>query len=305
MAGKLTLDGKQATIARQKKMLNSPKNRLIDRHSHLLPGVDDGAPDAVEALKMAAVLAELGFTDVYCTPHLIQGHHDGDGGKVVTAVKRLQCLLDLKGINLRLHAGREYCLDEYMMGFVADSAPVFGGKTVLVEIPRQTPSEMVKASVYRLRNSGYIPMIAHPERYYSLLPPLKNGQGLMGWIRNLALWPASATSYGHRRRGGNPGLVEYMKSVDCLFQGNIGSFAGLYGEEVRRRAVRFLEAGLYDCLGSDAHASLRLRGWLERGMRKIEGIVGNEGLQQLLSGCPVDEKPIAMESEDKVCLCGC
>ena len=74
--------------------------------------------------------------------------------------------------------------------------------------------------------------------------------------------------------------------MGCRFQGNIGSFAGVYGERVKHRALRNLRDGLYDCLGSDAHASRGLADWLTRGLAEVRAQVGEEGLAALLAGCP-------------------
>ena len=144
-----------------------------------------------------------------------------------------------------------------------------------MEIPGTDIPGMVKDTLYRLRSTGYIPLIAHPERCGLLELPAAPKRSLANWFRSPVLNVES------------PCLVEYLKDLGCLFQGNIFSFAGIYGERVCRRAVRFLESGLYSCLGSDAHGVRNLDQWLDKGLREIELIAGTEGLHALLSGPPV------------------
>ena len=275
---------------------NLEKQNFIDCHCHLLPGLDDGAADMAEAVAMARSLAGSGITEVCCTPHLIRGCHEPDSQRMATALSELQERLDDLGIGLRLHAGREYYLDEFLLDLTQDPVTVAGGECVLVEIPGNGITGMVKDTLYRLRSTGYIPLIAHPERCGLLEFPAAPKRGLANWLR------------GRNAKGESPCLVDYLKGLDCLFQGNIFSFAGIYGERVRRRAVRFLESGLYSCLGSDAHGVRNLDQWLDKGLREIELIAGKEGLHALLSGPPVGkglQPPAPCRSSSRRARCRC
>ena len=77
--------------------------------------------------------------------------------------------------------------------------------------------------------------------------------------------------------------IELLLDMGCKFQGNIGSFAGIYGEQVRDRALRLLQLGLYDRIGTDAHRPQKLTDWLERGLKVIEQETGKDGLRKLVS----------------------
>ena len=250
-----------------------------------------------EAVGIARSLARRGFTEVCCTPHLIRGFHEPDSQLMATALRELQERLDDLGIGLRLHAGREYYLDEFLLDLIHDPVTVAGGDCVLVEIPGNGIPGMVKDTLYRLRCTGYTPLIAHPERCGLLQLPATPGRSLMDWFRigrsavkAAKLKPRTVTPHSQlqteNQKLSTPSLLNYLKDLNCLFQGNIGSFAGIYGEQVRRRAVRFLESGLYSCLGSDAHSVRTLDELLDKGLREIELIAGTEGLQRLLAGPP-------------------
>ncbi len=86
---------------------------MIDGHSHILPGVDDGPADIEQSVAIAASLATGGFTEVNCTPHLMHGGYEAGNDEVRRGVAKLQERLNTSGIPLTPESGREYCLDEY------------------------------------------------------------------------------------------------------------------------------------------------------------------------------------------------
>lgn len=229
---------------------------MHDWHCHLLPGVDDGAGDESMALEMAALLAQAGFSAVYCTPHQIPGLYANTPQLVRNAVIALQGLLDDAGIALRLHTGMEYYLDEYFHEALKD--PLLLGETdrLLVEIPSQANPALVREGAFHALRSGLVPLVAHPERS-RLLFPLPEG----GW---LSRW---------QRRGGS-GLLGELRAMGCKFQGNLGSFAGYYGRTVQQRAEELAKAGVYDCFGSDGHDATMLQGCLSSGLEKVKNYGG-------------------------------
>jgi len=233
---------------------------MIDHHCHILPGIDDGPVDLSESVAMASQLASVGFTQVYCTPHLIRGYYEADAGQVRLAVDELQARLEMEGIAIKLHPGREYYADEFFASAIAEQFSLSGTSLVLFEAPVQAGSELLKEAVYQTIRQQLLPMLAHPERYQALFVPPKS------WFS---------------RRSGDTALAETLREMGCLFQGNIGSFAGLYGKEAMRTASAFLERGFYSCLGSDGHSPRHLDRVLIKGLRKIKEIVGDDGLDKL------------------------
>ena len=88
---------------------------MIDWHCHILPGIDDGAAEEKQSLDMAASLALAGFTEVYCTPHLMKGCFEAGNSEVRLKTAELQARLDDMGLPIRLSPSREYFLDEYLL----------------------------------------------------------------------------------------------------------------------------------------------------------------------------------------------
>ncbi len=220
---------------------------------------------------MARLLRDAGYGEVYCTPHLIKGVYEAGNEAVRRGAGALQAALDREGIDLKLHAGREYYLDEFLADYLNDPLPLGETGQLLVEIPHHAPVELVKETLYRIRQKGLIPLIAHPERCRLLELPPPTKQGVWEWFKvqgskfkvqnegpfdlNSLESLESKTLNVERRtlNGQSNSLLDYLIDLDCQFQGNRGSFAGYYGDRARASAERLREMGLYNCFGSDGH----------------------------------------------------
>jgi protein-tyrosine phosphatase len=227
---------------------------FVDIHCHLLPGLDDGPADEAEALEMARILSSAGFTEVYCTPHLLRGAYHNPPAKISAAVANLQNAVDKEQIPLRLHAGAEYYLDEFLPSYLEDPLTI-GDSLLLVEASYQVAPDFLFDSIFKIVQKKFTPILAHPERC-NILDPEKDP-------------------------------VAKLKAMGCLFQQNIGSFAGIYGEKVRLRALSYLEKGICGHIATDAHQSPHLEQWLSKGMKIIDKEVGAEIKKGLLSALPI------------------
>ena len=138
---------------------------LIDIHTHVLPGVDDGSRDAGESLQLLSALHEAGFNDVFCTPH-----HNWGGDRPNTprstppAVARLQDALDNAGLEVRLHAGGEHALKDDLSTQRPREWSTPGGY-FLLDFWKPVRPRYVEPAVRRLQSFGLKPIFAHPERY--------------------------------------------------------------------------------------------------------------------------------------------
>ena len=208
---------------------------MIDYHSHILPGCDDGAATVAESLEMARLLAAAGFREVCCTPHCIRGSYDNSPEPVRTAVVSLQQELDREGIELHLQPGMEYYLDEFFLE-LAELQTLGDSDLVLVESPGQANPKAVQAGLEKVLALGLTPLVAHPERseiFFSSRSPLAT-------------------------------------RPEVLLQANLGSFTGFYGPNVQRRAYDLLRTGAYAVVGSDGHDARRLGGVLEQWGEKLQ-----------------------------------
>ena len=247
---------------------------FVDYHCHLLPCIDDGAVDQRESLAMARVLADFGFATVHCTPHRITGIFENPPQRVRQATASLQRLLDDSGIALRLVPGTEHYLDEQLTEKLPGALTFGSPPALLLEVPFRSGGEGVPATVARLQKRGLLPLVAHPERCRAFQPERAGG------VR-----AALSLVLGRRREPTLDGsLPAGLLASGCRFQGNLGSFAGVYGGEVRQTALLFLSGGVYSCLGSDAHTSQGLAQILAAGFEVVAGVVGKEGAVRLLQG---------------------
>jgi protein-tyrosine phosphatase len=287
------------TITQNSTLNTQNRANCADWHCHILPNLDDGAKDLSESLAIAAILAEAGFSEIHCTPHSISGAYEASPVRVRQATLELQEALDKAGVPLRVFAGSEYYCDEFLPSRLHDPLPLGSTNMILMEAPLQTTPHLLSSIAYQVALRGFTPLIAHPERCALLQPAEKSEsakQSILGSVLRFA--NARLTTKNSKLKTQNSEfsqqtLPEILTSMGCRFQGNLGSFAGIYGERVRKAAIKNLQNGLYDCLGSDAHASRGLASWLQRGLREVESHVGADGLAALLAG------PVTLPSSDR------
>jgi protein-tyrosine phosphatase len=244
---------------------------MIDFHCHLLPDIDDGPSTRTESLEMARILAAHGYLQVCCTPHCIRDLYDNTPAGVRRAVAELQVFIDREAVPLRLLAGMEYYLDEFFAAQTEELLPLGDSQLVLAEAPSRGSFEVVSEGILRIVRQGLTPLFAHPERWALLDPPEPAGLFEKVWTRF-----STQSSKAERCNA-----LELLQAMGCLFQGNLGSFSGVYGRRVAGRARGMLDQGLYACLGSDGHRAEVLRNCLsapataDPGVRAL--LVNDEG----------------------------
>lgn len=198
-----------------------PSN-YVDIHSHLLPGIDDGSTSFAETLLLTQGMLEIGITQFITTPHIIE--HVWDNSK--NNIQRLEKItieeLNENNISVPFKAAAEYLMDDqFIRLFESGQLLTLKDNYVLVEISYTNPPIQLYSIIFDLRIAGYIPVLAHPERYV----------------------------FYHYN------FEEYkkLKKAGCLFQLNLLSVVGYYGVGITKIAEKLLEKGMYDFVGSDIH----------------------------------------------------
>lgn len=188
----------------------------VDRHSHILYGLDDGVRGLDSALSILSFLEDCGVSELWLTPHVMEDCPNTTAG----IKKRYGELCKAYGGSIRLHIAAEYMLDPLFLKRLEEGDLLcMEDNTVLVENSVWRPSMDWLYMLEQLRSKGYHILLAHPERYSFL----------------------SESELGS------------LKSMDVRLQLNYGSLTGHYGRQVKARALEFLERGLYSCIGSDCH----------------------------------------------------
>lgn len=206
----------------------------VDLHTHLLPGVDDGAADAREAGRAARALAEQGVGAAAATPHL-QASITTDPGVLEerlaafdVAWGELRAAVSGSGgregtpVELDLHRGAEVRLDDPAPDFSDDRIRLDGTRFVLVEFSHLRVPPYGQDQLRSVLRSGWTPVLAHPERYRGVLDRLE--------------------------------VAQAWREAGAVLQANAGSLVGQHGREARRAAWRMLERGWVQLLATDYHA---------------------------------------------------
>ncbi len=198
---------------------------MIDLHCHLLPGIDDGAPDRAVALAMARMAAVDGIRTVACTPHIYPGLYENDRAGIHAAVEAFRGELADEGIVLQLTTGADTHLAPDLVEGLRSGriATLADSRYFLFEPPHHVAPPRLADSVFQVLAAGYVPVVTHPER--------------LTWIEEH--YPLFAQLV----RGG------------AWMQLTAGSLTGRYGRRPRYWAERMLDEGLVHILATDAHHS--------------------------------------------------
>lgn len=193
----------------------------IDLHSHLLPGIDDGAPDLKTALQLIRALHELGYRQIYTTPHVMSDFYPNGRRTILKKKEEVLNALEPLGLDLKFGAAAEYYLEPNFANMLkSEPLLTLPGNRVLVEMSFHRPYSELHRIIFDLQMKGYQPILAHPERY-----PYYN----------------KAEDY------------ETLKSIGCALQLNLLSLSGYYGKSVQTAAKTILNLGLVDFIGTDLH----------------------------------------------------
>jgi protein-tyrosine phosphatase len=154
-------------LVRRDGLIDPPDLGDFDAHCHILPGIDDGPPDARGTLAIARLLIEMGVRTVVATPHVISDVYPNSTAAIRAAVADARRLLRDSGLDLTLLAGAEYYAEPELLDRVAgDDLICFGEERhVLFEAPVEQAPMLLEEAVFSLKSAGYTPLLAHAERY--------------------------------------------------------------------------------------------------------------------------------------------
>lgn len=194
-----------------------------DMHSHLVPGIDDGAGDPKASLTLIRGLQSLGFKKLITTPHIFWELYPNTPEKIAEGLSIVQANLKEEGIELELRAAAEYFMDEHLEDLLRKKEPLLtlSGNKVLVEVSMVMAPLDLPQLLFELQVQGYQPILAHPERYTYI--------------------------------AGRKEIYDELKEAGCLFQLNLLSLTGYYGRAVQDLAEYLCKKESYDFAGTDLH----------------------------------------------------
>ena len=250
-------------LAEQRRTIATPKPGLLhppslvtflDLHSHVLFGIDDGAPDERAARDLLSGLASIGFSEVCATPHQKAGQYLPDLALIRERYDVVRSWGGTGGSLPRLRLAAENMWDDvFFQRWQASTIPAYDdGPAFLVELqPTQLPPGLTD-HLFKMRLAKRLPVLAHPERYH-------------------ALWT-------------DRHLVDKLRGL-CAFVVDLGAVAGAHGRREAKAARRYVEEGIAHAVASDAHALSDVKLAAE-GIRWIKKRCGDAAVQRLLADAP-------------------
>ena len=208
-------------------------DNYVDIHSHLLPAIDDGSATFQETLLLTQGLLEIGVSQFITTPHIIE--HVWDNTKNGIQLLETKTVLELQQyqITTPFKAAAEYLMDDqFIRLFQSKELLTLKDNYVLVEISYTNPPIQLYNIIFDLRVAGYIPVLAHPERY--------------------VFYHYNFNEYTK------------LKKAGCLFQLNLLAVVGYYGAGITKIAEKLLKKGMYDFVGSDVHHSKHIEAFNQK-----------------------------------------
>jgi len=200
---------------------NTPRLK-IDIHSHLIPGIDDGAKDMDESIQLLKGMSALGYEKVITTPHIMLDAYRNTPEIIQEGLFDLRQSASKEGIEIEIEAAAEYYLDDGFYNLLEKGDMLtIKGEYLLFETSYTSKPIMLEEMIFEIGAAGYKPLMAHPERYRYIRDPKKE--------------------YGR------------LKELGVMFQVNLNSFLGHYGKSANVLSHFLSKEGMIDFLGSDVH----------------------------------------------------
>jgi protein-tyrosine phosphatase len=195
----------------------------VDMHSHLIPGIDDGAKSLQDSLDLIRRLAGYGLRKLVTTPHIQHEYYRNTPEIILGGLEILRKALKEEGISIQVEAAAEYYLDEIFLQKIKNGEQIlsFGDQYVLVETGFMSKSEVFMDCLFQLEMRGFKPILAHPERYQYLID--------------------------------DPKSLQEIRDRGVILQLNLLSLTGFYSKSIKDFAEMLVDKGLVHFMGTDCH----------------------------------------------------
>lgn len=214
----------------------------VDMHSHLIPGIDDGAKTIEDSLILIRELSAMGFRKFFTTPHIMSDYFRNTPEIIHEGLAVVRDAIKAEGLPVEIDAAAEYYIDD---GFIRklenEKLLTFGENYLLFEISYINCPDNIEDIIFRMQVQGYKPVMAHPERY-----PF--------WYNNFDQY-------------------RVFRDQGVLLQLNLNSLSGYYGHDAKKIGEKLVENELVDLVGTDCHHMKHIdglkRGLKEKSLRKL------------------------------------
>ncbi len=194
----------------------------IDIHSHLIPGIDDGAPDVWTSIDLIRKMRSLGFKKIITTPHISE-LYPNNVNSILDGLILVKNELTNQNLDIEITVAAEYMINDIFEQMIESNAELLTlpQNHILIEMPHFSEPINLYRVLKSLISKGFTPVLAHPERY--------------------------------RHYNGNLLHFEKLKNYGCKFQVNLLSIVGYYGQTVHDCAWSLLNNRMVEFIGSDVH----------------------------------------------------
>jgi len=241
---------------------------MLDIHSHILPGIDDGPATIDESLRLAVLYEQCGFSRVVATPHWIHGTAwMPESNDIRDRTDLLNAALQNKEIGIRVFSGMEIAMDAEIPALLSRGQLLTLAESpyLLIETPFQRLPFNWEHLLFTIKSKGYRIVLAHPERCAQIID--------------------------------NPGIADAINAAGIYFQCNYDSFLGNYGGKTSETIWQFLKKGYIHFLATDSHDTVnRYPGNVEKTIRILEkkihadtlNLIARINPDRLINGLSID-----------------
>ena len=211
---------------------------FVDIHSHLLPGIDDGAKGLNDSIALIQKMSSYGIKNFITTPHVLGDVYPNSSKTIKSKLEEVKNELIKRDItDISISAAAEYMMDEQFSELLKnDDILTLKDNFILVEMSYFSPPINLYEILFEIQLKGYKPILAHPERYNSFHNDFE------GYYK--------------------------LKKAGCLFQMNLLSLTEQYGKQVSKTTEKLLKENMYDFVGTDTHHLNHLQLLKKIGTRK-------------------------------------
>lgn len=239
---------------------------MIDLHAHILTDTDDGAGSFEESVALLYEAKKAGFSGIICTPHYMQQFYEKDSNYVNDRIEELG--IDAKRVGIHLYQGNEAYICNEICKFIDDKkvAKINNSRYVLLELPlTEEPLKDTFEIINEIVENGYVPIIAHPERY----PYIQKN-------------------------------IEFAKRLlkeGALLQSNYASIDGYYGVPAKKTIIKLLKNKMIQFLGSGTHKKRTIYVNMEKYIKALSKYISEDELHELSY-----KNPIKVIHDEKITL---
>lgn len=224
---------------------------MIDLHNHLLVGVDDGPKTDVEAVKLLKQAFNQGIADIIVTPHHYDSHFITPSHVVHEKLEDLKNIVASEYLNINIYPGHEVRINPHLMNELRskDTMTLNGSRYILIEVSEYDIQHRLDNVIFDLQMRGFIPIMAHPERYSVL--------------------------------AGKEGALYHLVEKGVLVQITASAICGVHGTYLKKVVLQMIKNHIVHFVASDAHHFKSRPFMLKEAYQEINKTLGKEYVERL------------------------